>query len=97
MSAALTKQLHTHLRPFLATGDVMHPDFGSYAELRVEGDLLRVDVPVAVTVEFDDCSARESAAGQMTVPPRRHVTIRARVSVADHSVDALTVQTDALP
>jgi hypothetical protein len=65
----LMAQLQRELQPFLEAGDAMHPDFGAFGDLRIEGDLLEPAQPVLATLEFDDRCARETASGRV-VPAR---------------------------
>lgn len=46
------------VRPALAAGAQIAPDFGEYAQVRIEGDVLDRSAPVCTTVEFDDRSTR---------------------------------------
>jgi hypothetical protein len=76
----LTSHLQRQLRPFLDAGDAMRPDFGAFADLRIEGDLLQSSQPVMATLEFDDRCARETADGR--VVPARGRRLRATLEVA---------------
>jgi len=64
----LTRMEHA-LQPFLTTGDVMRPDFGTFGDLRIEGELLQTAEPVLAVLEFDDRCVREVADGAL-VPAR---------------------------
>ena len=50
----LASRLRASLAPYVKTGRKLRPDFGAYGDLKIEGDLLRVDQPVAASVEFVD-------------------------------------------
>jgi len=82
---AVSRRLSDAVRPFLERGRVLHPDFGTHAELRVEGDLLQSMRPVLATVEFDDASAMEDFGGELRVVPNRRITMHALISL-DHSL-----------
>lgn len=51
------------MRPGLASGVTTRPDFGEYAQLSIEGDLLDGDATVRAMVEFDDRSVRVDPRG----------------------------------
>jgi hypothetical protein len=53
----------------------LHPDFGAYGELRIEGDLCSTDHPVRATLHFEDHSMYESATGHLRPMPRRRVCV----------------------
>lgn len=69
------------LRPFLAGGDVMRPDFGHFGDLRVEGDLLKVEDPVLTTLEFEDRCVRQTTRGRLIPTPRRRLRMVMRVTL----------------
>jgi len=78
VSRELAQRLRAALRPPLHSPERMRPDFGSFAEVRIEGELLDSTRPVRVDVEFEDQSVRELTGGRLIpVPPRRvHLTLR---------------------
>jgi hypothetical protein len=64
-------RLRSVLQPALI-GGVTRPDFGEYAQVRIEGDLLDVSESVRAVVEFDDRSTRaDGHSGVMTRSRRR--------------------------
>ncbi|HEY4868411.1 MAG TPA: hypothetical protein VII79_00245 [Candidatus Dormibacteraeota bacterium] len=71
----------------------MRPDFGAYAELRVDGDLLDVDRHVKAVLEFEDRSMRETFDGRLLPVPRRRVrltmTVRLEPCVVEDCIVAL--------
>lgn len=68
-------RLRTAMRPGLAAGLTTRPDFGEYAQVRIEGDLLDADAAVRTVVEFDDQSIRVDAQGRTVTRLRRHLRI----------------------
>ncbi len=58
VDAGCADRLRTALRPALVAGTVTRPDFGEYAQVCIEGDVLDLSVPVRTVVEFDDRSTR---------------------------------------
>lgn len=77
--AALETRLRQSLSPFLKSRAMLRPDFGPFAELRIDGDLLNVDEPVAVTVDFEDRSLWLDPRGRFLESPRRQVRLRMSV------------------
>ena len=75
VAADLSERVHAALSPFRDSGELMRPDFGAYAELRVDGDLLDVQQSVKAVLEFEDRSMRESHNGRLLPVPRRRVRI----------------------
>lgn len=75
MSPVAAARLRGAVQPFLASGDVMRPNFGDYAELRVEGDLLAPGAPPPAHVDFDDRSIRETAGGDLLPSSRRRLRL----------------------
>jgi hypothetical protein len=51
-------RLRDAVRPALDAGAVISPDFGEYAQVRIQGDLLDRSIPLWAIVEFDDRSTR---------------------------------------
>jgi hypothetical protein len=89
----LSDRIYSALAPFRDSGELMRPDFGAYAELRVDGDLLDVERHVKAVLEFDDRSMRETFDGRLLPVPRRRVrltmTVRLEPCVVDDCVVAL--------
>jgi len=74
VAAAVRARLHDALRPLQDSGCVIRPEFGEYAQVRIEGDLLDTSMPVLAAVDFEDRSSRLAADG---VPlPRRRRQVR---------------------
>lgn len=95
LAPAVSQAIRGRLRPFLESGDLLRPDFGVHGELRVEGELLRVDRPVDATLEFTDRSLRETAQGGLVPVARRRVRIRMRVSLHPERICAVELTTSA--
>jgi hypothetical protein len=74
-------QLQRELRPFLDAGDVMRPDFGSFGDLRIEGELLRPSEQALATLEFDDRCTRVTAQGRVVATRGRRLRITMHVAV----------------
>jgi hypothetical protein len=75
----LATQMQRELRPFLARGDVMRPDFGAFGDLRIEGNLLNALDPLLATLEFEDRCVRQTARGRLV--PARHRRLRLTMRV----------------
>ncbi|MGH7722841.1 MAG: hypothetical protein ACRENL_08440 [Candidatus Dormibacteria bacterium] len=85
-------RLRDALEPALAAGAVTQPDFGEYAQVRVEGDLLNLAEPVRAVVEFDDRSTRLDGTGGAMVRLRRRVRLQlvidpAVTMILDHRLE----------
>ena len=78
--SAVAEAISTAMQVFLASGDVMRPDFGSYGELRAEGDLLDAARPIRVWLEFDDRSMRQRRDGRLVAAPRRRMRLALQLS-----------------
>lgn len=74
-------RLRDVVRPFLARGDLMRPDFGPFGDLRVEGELLQTSTPVLTTLEFDDRCVRQTARGRLIPARRRRVRMVMHVTL----------------
>jgi hypothetical protein len=80
------------MRPGLASGVTTRPDFGEYAQVRIEGELLDGDAMVRAVVEFDDRSVRVDAQGRTVSRMRRRVRLlvlfdAAVTRVIDHRLE----------
>jgi hypothetical protein len=75
VEADMAARLRTAMRPGLATGLTTRPDFGEYAQVRIEGDVLDTSATVRTVVEFDDQSIRVDAQGRTVTRLRRRVRI----------------------
>ena len=85
---AVLLQLERELQPFLDAGDVMRPDFGTFGDLRIEGELLEPTEPVLATLEFDDRCARETAHGRVIPARGRRLRMTLHLATAPvHVVD----------
>ena len=92
VEAASAERLREAVRPALEAGSKTRPDFGEYAQVRIEGDLLDLSVPVWTVVEFDDRSTRLDAAGLATSHARRRVRLQLLLDgavsrVLDHRIE----------
>ena len=93
-SRSLMTRLRSALQPFLVSGSLLRPDFGTHAELRVDGDLLAGAAPVDAWVEFDDLSMVQT--GELLAPaPRRRVRLHLTLSLQPCAVTDLTVHLPA--
>jgi hypothetical protein len=52
------------------------PEFGDYAQVCIEGDLLESDQVIRVVAEFDDRSTRMDARGRTVSRSRRRIRLR---------------------
>jgi hypothetical protein len=77
----LAMRLQRELRPFLDAGDVMRPDFGSFGDLRIEGELLRSAQPALATLDFDDRCTRETARGRVVAARGRRLRLTMHVAL----------------
>jgi hypothetical protein len=75
LAADVAASVRSAMRPGLANGLTTRPDFGEYAQVRIEGDLLDTSAAVRAVVEFDDRSVRVDAQGQTVARIRRRVRI----------------------
>jgi hypothetical protein len=90
--ADVADRLRAAMRPGLATGVTTRPDFGEYAQVRIEGDILDSSATVRTVVEFDDRSVRVDAQGRTVSRIRRRVRIlvlfdAAITRVVDHRLE----------
>jgi hypothetical protein len=67
-------RLRSALTPTV-TGGATRPDFGEYAQLRIEGDLLDLSESVRAVVEFDDRSTRADGHVGVVTRSRRRVRL----------------------
>ncbi|MEO8898933.1 MAG: hypothetical protein ABI352_09150 [Candidatus Dormibacter sp.] len=68
-------RLRTAMQPGLAAGLTTRPDFGEYAQVRIEGDVLDAGATVRAVVEFDDQSVRVDPQGRTVARLRRRVRV----------------------
>lgn len=91
VAADLCERVHSALAPFRDSGELMRPDFGAYAELRVDGDLLDIEHNVKAVLEFEDRSMRETRDGRLLPVPRRRVRITMSLRLEPCVVEDCTV------
>lgn len=89
VAPSVTGAVRAALRPFLASGDLLRPDFGAYGELRVEGDLLDPARAVVACLDFEDRSLLETSAGALRPLPRRRVRLWTRMALDSGRVEEL--------
>lgn len=75
VSRELAQRLRAALRSHLASAERIRPDFGNFARVRIEGDLLDTSRSVRVDVEFDDQSMRELPDGRLRPVAARTVQL----------------------
>jgi hypothetical protein len=68
------RRLRGTLKPALA-GGAIRPDFGEYAQVRIEGDVLDLSESVRAVVEFDDRSSRSDGEGGAVTRSYRRVRL----------------------
>ena len=87
-------RLRDALRPALVAGAMTSPDFGEYAQVLIQGDVLDTSIPVRTIVEFDDRSTRRDGL-DAPVHARRRVRVRLLLDadvgrVLDHRIEVVT-------
>ncbi len=92
VDAVAATRLRDAVQPALIAGAVTRPDFGEYAQVRIEGDLLDLCASVRAVVEFEDRSTRLDEHGAVFARPRRQVRLRLLLDpavsrVLDHRID----------
>ncbi len=95
VAAGPAARMHEAVRPALLSGVRTRPDFGEYAQVRIEGDILDLSAPVRVVVEFDDRSTRLDDDGFATAHSRRRVRLQLLLDsgisrVLDHRVEVMS-------
>jgi hypothetical protein len=95
VDAASATRLHEAVRPALDAGTRTRPDFGEYAQVRIEGNLLDVSLPVRAVVDFDDRSTRLDEDGFAAVHSRRRVRLQLLIDhalsrVLDHRIEVVS-------
>lgn len=85
-------RLHAALLPLQGRRPALRPQFGDFAQVRIEGNLLDPTEPVRSVVEFDDRSTRVGEDGAPLARTRRRIRLRllfdcAITTVVDHRVD----------
>jgi hypothetical protein len=76
VDARCAQRLRSVVQPALADGAMTRTDFGEYAQVRIEGDLLDLSVPVSAVVEFDDRSTCFDESGSAVSRSRRRVRLQ---------------------
>ncbi|HEY8755366.1 MAG TPA: hypothetical protein VIN65_03315 [Candidatus Dormibacteraeota bacterium] len=92
MSAA--SRLRSALEPARTVVGMVRPDFGEYAQVRIEGDLLDLSASVRAVVEFDDRSTRSDGPGGSVARSRRRIRVRLVLdpgitTVLDHRIEVM--------
>lgn len=92
VEATSARRLGEAVRPALVAGATTRPDFGDYAQVRIEGDLLDQSAPVRTVVEFDDRSSLSGEPGSPPVHARRRVRLHLLLDpgisrVLDHRIE----------
>lgn len=90
-SRAVDRRLRLALRPMQSRCDTVRPDFGTHAELRVDGDLLNADATVDARVEFEDRSLRQTPGGRGIAGPRRRITMKLSIALQPCQIVGYTV------
>jgi hypothetical protein len=87
-------RLRIALEPARTAVAVVRPDFGDYAQVRIEGNLLDLSASVRAVVEFDDHSTRTDGRGGTVARSRRRVRLGlvidpAITRVLDHRIEVM--------
>jgi hypothetical protein len=95
VDATVAERLRAAVRPALEAGAVTRPDFGEYAQVRIEGDVLDLSLPVTTVVEFDDRSTRLHEGDAAPLQVRRRVRLQLLLDaslcrVLDHRVEVVS-------
>lgn len=87
------ERLNDAVAPALAADDgAIRPDFGEFAQVTIDGDILDATAAVRATVEFDDRSVRVNAAGAVVSRLRRRVRLMLLLEPALTSVNDVRVE-----
>jgi uncharacterized protein involved in type VI secretion and phage assembly len=81
--------LRDMVAPVRQSGDVIIPNFGGEADVRVDWKPDEPDRPVVATALFDDRSTRMTSGGERIPMPRRRMRLTLRIN------GSLTLVTDA--
>lgn len=84
--------LRQSVAPFLATRDAMRPNYGDYAALHVEGNLVDFTQPIDAVVEFDDQSVRETADGTVIPQPKRRMRLSMTIDPSCRVIQRLSIE-----
>lgn len=92
VAPATVSRLQDALHPLQSAGSVVRVEFGEYAQVRIEGDVLDRNSPVRSVVEFEDRSARIDEDGRPVVRARRRIRLSLVLDpqlarVLDHRVE----------
>lgn len=82
VDARCAERLRSVVQPALVAGAMTRTDFGEYAQVRIEGDLLDLSEPVSAVVEFDDRSTRLDEDGSTVSRSRRRVRLQLLIDPA---------------
>lgn len=69
------ERVHRAVAPALTGMGAIQPDFGDFAQVTVEGDILGDTDPVRATVEFNDRSVRVNSSGAVILRLRRQIRL----------------------
>lgn len=72
---SIAARLRRAMQPGLHGRLTTRPDFGEYAQVRIDGDLLDSTAQVRTVVEFDDRSTRVDREGRAVLRCRRRVRL----------------------
>lgn len=92
VAAPVRDRIEDALRPLEGGRRCVHPEFGEYAQVRIDGDLLDTAAPVRSVVEFDDRSSRLDEDGATLARRRRRVRLLlvfdpGITTIVDHRVE----------
>jgi hypothetical protein len=76
VDAASAARLRAALGSETSSVPTTRPEFGDYAQVCIEGDLLESDQVIRVVAEFDDRSTRMDARGRTVSRSRRRIRLR---------------------
>jgi hypothetical protein len=75
VAPATVSRLHDALQPLQSAGSIVRVEFGEYAQVRIEGNVLEHAAPLKSVVEFEDRSARIDEDGNPIVCARRRIRL----------------------
>ena len=92
VEATTANRLLEAVRPALSAGTVTRPDFGEYAQVTIEGDVLDLSAPFTTVVEFDDRSTRLLDRNAPPVQVRQRIRLRLLLDasvtrILDHRIE----------
>ena len=83
-------RLRFAVAPFLENGEVLRIDFGTFAELRIDGNLDDAS-SVRALLEFDDRCLRQRAHGRALGSAKRRVRLILNIDQSAHLIDDCSV------